>query len=129
MCAVPSCTTCVTAAASRHVSRKSCLRVSTRLQPPPPHKAQARPHKPLQRLPVAAFCFLAFLPPRFVRGGGVAAPLPAVRVQAQPAEALGARFAHPPQWEPEVLLEKKFMNREPARASALIAIVLREQPM
>src|SRR3989344_8170842 len=63
MCAVPSCTTCVTAAASRHVSRKSCLRVSTRLQPPPPHKAQARPHKPLQRLPVAAFCFLACSPP------------------------------------------------------------------
>lgn len=51
--------TCVTAAASRHVSRKSCLRASRLLLPPlNSSKARACPDKPLQHLPVAAFCFL-----------------------------------------------------------------------
>lgn len=60
---------------------------------------------------------------------GVDAHLPAVPLAAQTPDALRARFAQPPQWEPEVVLEKKFMNREPAHASVLLAIVLREQPM
>ena len=60
---------------------------------------------------------------------GVDAHLPAVPLAAQTPGALRARFAQPPQWEPEVVLEKKFMNREPAHASVLLAIVLREQPM
>ena len=60
---------------------------------------------------------------------GVDAHLPAVPLAAQTPNALRARFAQPPQWEPEVVLEKKFMNREPAHASVLLAIVLREQPM
>ena len=78
---------------------------------------------------IAPLSSLPDFDPRLVPVVGVDAHLPAVPVQAQTAEALRARFAHPPQWEPEVLLEKKFMNREPARASVLIAIVLREQPM
>lgn len=60
---------------------------------------------------------------------GVDGHLPAVPLAAQTPEALRARFAQPPQWEPEVLLEKKFMNREPAHASVLLAIMLRQQPM
>lgn len=59
---------------------------------------------------------------------GVDAHLPAVPAHAQTAQALRARFAHPPQWEPEVLLEKKFMDREPAHASVLLAIIERDQP-
>jgi 8-oxo-dGTP pyrophosphatase MutT (NUDIX family) len=78
---------------------------------------------------IAPLSSLPDFDPRLVPVVGVDAHLPAVPLQAQTAEALRARFAHPPQWEPEVLLEKKFMNREPARASVLIAIVLREQPM
>ena len=54
--------------------------------------------------------------PRRVPVVGVDAHLPAVPLAAQTPQALRARFAHPPRWEPEVVLEKKFMNREPARA-------------
>ncbi|MBB6562828.1 8-oxo-dGTP pyrophosphatase MutT (NUDIX family) [Acidovorax soli] len=67
--------------------------------------------------------------PRKVPVVGVDAHLPAVALAAQTPEALRLRFAHPPQWEPEVVLERKFTNREPAHASVLLAIVLREQPM
>ena len=77
---------------------------------------------------IAPLSSLPDFDPRLVPVVGVDAHLPAVPVQAQTAEALRARFAHPPQWEPEVLLEKKFMNREPAHASVLLAIMLREQP-
>ena len=67
--------------------------------------------------------------PRLVPVVGVDTHLPAVPLHNQTPESLRARFAHPPQWEPEVVLEKKFMNREPAHASVLLAIMLREQPM
>lgn len=66
--------------------------------------------------------------PRQVPVTGVDTHLPAVPAAAQTAEALRARFAQPPLWEPEVVLERKFMNREPADAAVLIGIVQREQP-
>lgn len=66
--------------------------------------------------------------PRLVPVVGVDGHLPAVDLAAQTADALRARFAHPPAWEPEVVLEKRFMNREPAHASVLLAIMQREQP-
>ena len=44
------------------------------------------------------------------------------------ADALRQRFAAPPVWSPEIWAERKFMDREPARASVLIAVVMREQP-
>ena len=66
--------------------------------------------------------------PRQVPVAGVDAHLSAVPASAQTPQALRARFAAPPQWAPEVVQEKKFMNREPARASVLLAIMLREQP-
>ncbi|WP_291470674.1 CoA pyrophosphatase [Acidovorax sp.] len=77
---------------------------------------------------VAPLSSLPDFDPRLVPVVGVDAHLPAVPAAAQTPEALRARFAHPPRWEPEVLLEKKFMNREPAHASVLLAIMLREQP-
>ena len=55
--------------------------------------------------------------------------LPAVPADRQTPQSLRSRFAHPPIWEPEVVLEKKFMDRAPAHASVLLAIVMREQPM
>ncbi|HNZ91871.1 MAG TPA: CoA pyrophosphatase [Acidovorax sp.] len=67
--------------------------------------------------------------PRTIPVVGVDAHLPAVPGQAQTPQALRVRFAHPPVWTPEVVLEKKFMQREPAHASVLVPIVLREQPM
>lgn len=78
---------------------------------------------------IAPLSSLPDFDPRLVPVVGVDAHLPAVPAEAQTAAALRARFAQPPQWEPEVSLEKKFMNREPAHASVLIAIVQREQPM
>ena len=50
---------------------------------------------------------------------------PVSRVQLT-AEALRARFARPPVWEPEVWRERKFGAREPADAAVLVPIVLRE---
>eukprot|EP01037_Dinobryon_pediforme_P010781 gene10781-10857_t len=78
---------------------------------------------------IAPLSSLPDFDPRTVPVVGVDAHLPAVPLAVQTPDALRARFAQPPQWEPEVVLEKKFMNREPAHASVLLAIVLREQPM
>ena len=78
---------------------------------------------------IAPLSSLPDFDPRLVPVVGVDAHLPAVPVQAQTLKRCGRVLRTRPQWEPEVLLEKKFMNREPARASVLIAIVLREQPM
>ena len=43
-------------------------------------------------------------------------------------QALIARFAHPPIWQPELLRERKFMDREPAQAAVLVGVIMREQP-
>jgi len=55
--------------------------------------------------------------------------LPAVSAAALLPDALRQRFRHPPVWSPELRAEFKFSEREPAHASVLIPIVLREQPM
>lgn len=78
---------------------------------------------------IASLSSLPDFDPRKVPVIGVDAHLPAVSAHLQTAEALRERFAHPPVWQPEVTLEKKFMERAPARASVLLAIILREQPM
>ncbi|WP_238990714.1 CoA pyrophosphatase [Acidovorax sp. ST3] len=87
------------------------------------------PSPPAVSSVIAPLSSLPDFDPRMVPVVGVDAHLPAVPLAAQTPDALRARFAQPPQWEPEVVLEKKFMNREPAHASVLLAIVLREQPM
>ncbi len=43
-------------------------------------------------------------------------------------QALIARFAHPPIWQPELVRERKFMDREPAQAAVLVGVIMREQP-
>lgn len=45
----------------------------------------------------------------------------------QPA-ALRQRFAIPPCWQPELVAEKKFMDRPPMQAAVLIPIVMRRAP-
>ena len=77
---------------------------------------------------IAPLSSLPDFDPRRVPVVGTDEHLPVVPAQAQTAQALRARFAHPPRWEPEVMLEKKFMNRPPAHASVLIAVVLRQKP-
>jgi len=66
--------------------------------------------------------------PRAVPLVGVDAHLPAVPVAAQTPEALRQRFAAPPLWTPEIVREKKFMQRPPAHAAVLVPIVQRERP-
>lgn len=53
--------------------------------------------------------------------------LPAVPLPGQTADALRARFAHPPRWEPEVRKEGRFADRAPAQAAVLVPLVLREE--
>lgn len=43
-------------------------------------------------------------------------------------EALQARFANPPVWQPELVRERKFMDRAPAQAAVLLGIVMRDEP-
>src|SRR6218665_3261700 len=78
---------------------------------------------------IAPLSSLAGFDPRLVPVRCVDAHLPVVPPEAQTPQALRARFANPPPWDPEPVRERKFIDRPPARASVLLAIVLREQPI
>ena len=54
--------------------------------------------------------------------------LPAVDRARLTPDAMRARFAQPPVWQPEVVRERKFMDRPPAQAAVLLGIVLRDEP-
>lgn len=66
--------------------------------------------------------------PREIPVEGVDSHLPAVPLAALQPDALRQRFTTPPVWAPELLAEKKFMDRAPMHASVLVPIVMREQP-
>lgn len=51
--------------------------------------------------------------------------LPAVPLACLQPEAMKARFAKPPAWQPEVERESFFSGRAPAKAAVLVPIVLR----
>ena len=59
----------------------------------------------------------------------VDAHLEAVPAEHLTPEALQARFANPPTWQPELVRERKFMNRTPAQAAVLVGLVMRDEPM
>lgn len=67
--------------------------------------------------------------PRAVPVTGVDTHLPPVAAEALAPAAIRRRFSEPPHWEPEIWAERKFAEREPARASVLVPIVMRERPM
>jgi 8-oxo-dGTP pyrophosphatase MutT (NUDIX family) len=82
--------------------------------------------------PAPAYVPLSKLPnfdPRTVPVIGIDTHLPAVRSDALAPAALRERFLAPPSWEPEVWAEPKFAERQPARASVLVPVVMRERPM
>lgn len=54
--------------------------------------------------------------------------LKAVAVSALTPQALQARFAAPPLWTPELVCERKFMDRPPAHAAVLVGVVMRDEP-
>lgn len=51
--------------------------------------------------------------------------LPSVPAERLHAQALRARFAAPPVWQPEVVREPRFTERPPAQAAVLVALVQR----
>ena len=67
--------------------------------------------------------------PQLVPVFQVDAHLAAVPAQHLTLEALQARFANPPAWQPELVRERKFMNRAPAQAAVLVGLVMRDEPM
>ena len=54
--------------------------------------------------------------------------LDAVPAQQLTPEALQARFTNPPVWQPELVRERKFMDRSPAQAAVLLGVVMRDEP-
>lgn len=70
----------------------------------------------------------AKLDPRTVPVTQVDRHLPAVHPTALQPDALRSRFATPPVWQAEFLLEKKFMDRAPMPAAVLLPIVQRPEP-
>lgn len=54
--------------------------------------------------------------------------LPPVPADRYAPDALRARFRSPPDWQPELVAEKKFMDRAPLAAAVLIPIVMRAEP-
>ena len=54
--------------------------------------------------------------------------LPPVPVERLAPAALRARFAAPPEWAPEIKVERRFVEREPAQAAVLVPVVQRAVP-
>jgi 8-oxo-dGTP pyrophosphatase MutT (NUDIX family) len=67
--------------------------------------------------------------PRVVPVVSVDTHLPAVPGEVLHPLALRQRFAAPPVFQPEILAEKKFMDRLPAPAAVLIPVLMRTEPM
>ena len=84
--------------------------------PKPPSSADT----PLSRLPD--------FDPRTTAVAGIDSHLPAVPGAAMTPQALRARFAAPPSWQPEIRVERKMSARPLAHASVLVPIVMRDQP-
>ena len=57
---------------------------------------------------------------------GIDHQLPAVAAARLSPSALRDRFAKPPRWAPEVVQERRFVERAPASASVLVPLVLRD---
>jgi 8-oxo-dGTP pyrophosphatase MutT (NUDIX family) len=58
---------------------------------------------------------------------GVDTHLPALASASIDPVALRRRFAEPPLWEPEIKVERRFVEREAAHASVLVPLVLRDE--
>jgi 8-oxo-dGTP pyrophosphatase MutT (NUDIX family) len=54
--------------------------------------------------------------------------LAAVPAEHLTPEALRARFAHPPVWQPELVRERQFLDRAPEQAAVLLGVVMRDEP-
>ena len=59
---------------------------------------------------------------------GVDSHLPAVTAANLSPAAIRMRFIAPPAWQPEITVERRFVDRAAVAASVLIAIVVRDEP-
>lgn len=82
---------------------------------------------PASRQPASLTASIPNFDPRQVPVIGTDSHLPAVPAAGQTPQALRARFAHPPLWQPEVRKEARFAPRTPAHAAVLVPLVLREE--
>ncbi len=82
----------------------------------------------MSSLPFMPLSGLPNFDPRRVPVDRIDTDLPAVSRERLRTEALLRRFANPPHWQPEVSVEKKFTNRQPAQASVLVPVVMHAQP-
>lgn len=82
---------------------------------------------PASRQPASLTASIPNFDPRQVPVIGTDSHLPAVPAAGQTPQALRARFAHPPRWQPEVRKEVRFAPRTPAHAAVLVPLVLREE--
>ncbi len=55
------------------------------------------------------------------------AHLPAVSAAHLTSQAVRERFATPPLWQPEIVQERRFLDREIAQAAVLLGLVMREE--
>jgi len=58
---------------------------------------------------------------------GADSHLPAVPAASIVADAVRRRFVAPPAWQPEIKVERRFIEREDTNASVLVALVLRDE--
>ena len=58
---------------------------------------------------------------------GVDDHLPAISPASFSPAAMRLRFLAPPSWEPEIKIERRFIEREPADASVLVPLVVRDE--
>jgi len=58
---------------------------------------------------------------------GIDDHLPPVSAEALRPEALRRRFVAPPEWMPEIAIERRFTEREPTHASVLVPLVQRDE--
>lgn len=82
---------------------------------------------PASRQPASLTASIPNFDPRQVPVIGTDSHLPAVPAAGQTPQALRARFARPPRWQPEVRKEARFAPRTPAHAAVLVPLVLREE--
>ena len=82
---------------------------------------------PASRQPASLTASIPNFDPRQVPVIGTDSHLPVVPAAGQTPQALRARFAHPPRWQPEVRKEARFAPRTPAHAAVLVPLVLREE--
>jgi 8-oxo-dGTP pyrophosphatase MutT (NUDIX family) len=66
--------------------------------------------------------------PRQVPVTQVDTHLQAVTPAALQPQAMRLRFASPPAWQPELVAEKKFLDRKPMPAAVLVPIIMRADP-